>query len=71
LRHYATRRKVVGSSPDEVNVFFSISLSFQSHYDLEVDSASNRNEYLEMFLWSTGQLAHKADNLTTICELTV
>jgi hypothetical protein len=35
LRHYATSRKVAGSSPDE---------SFQSHYVLGADSASNRNE---------------------------
>jgi hypothetical protein len=42
LRHYATSRKVAGSSPDEVD-FFKLTQSFQPHYDLGVDSASNRN----------------------------
>jgi hypothetical protein len=41
-----------------------------------VYSASNRNEYQKqkkkkMFLGSKAQQAHKADNLTTICEPTV
>jgi hypothetical protein len=29
---------------------FSLTLSFRSHYDPGVDSASNRNEYQESFL---------------------
>jgi hypothetical protein len=46
LRHYATSRKVVGSSPDEVD-FFSVYL-IRPHYRPGVDlSASNRNEYQE------------------------
>jgi hypothetical protein len=32
-----------------------------------VDSASNRNEYQESF-WGKRRPAHKADNLTVICE---
>jgi hypothetical protein len=39
LRHYATSRKAAGSIPDEVIGF--------SHYDLEVDSVSNRSWYQE------------------------
>jgi hypothetical protein len=39
--HYATSRKVAGLIPDEVNGFS------QRHYDLGVDSASNRNKYQE------------------------
>jgi hypothetical protein len=35
-----------------------------------VESASNRNEYLESFWGLKGSwLVHKAYNLTTICEL--
>jgi hypothetical protein len=30
--------------------YFSLTQSFQSHYDLGVDTASNRNEYQEYFL---------------------
>jgi hypothetical protein len=46
LRHYATSREVTGSSPDG-GVSFQLTLSFQPHYGLGVDSASNRNEYQE------------------------
>jgi hypothetical protein len=31
LRHYATSRKVAGSSPDEVIGFFSIDLTFRPY----------------------------------------
>jgi hypothetical protein len=44
MRHYATTRKVAGSSPDEMD-FFQLTESFQPQYDPGVDSASNRNEY--------------------------
>jgi hypothetical protein len=40
-------------------------------YGLGVDSASNRYEYQESSWGCKGRPAHKADNLTTICELTV
>ena len=46
LRCWATNRKVVGSIP----AGFSEIKSFRSHYGPGVDSASNRNEYLEYFL---------------------
>jgi hypothetical protein len=47
--HYATSRKVAGSSLDDVD-FFQFTQSFQPHYGLWVSSASNRNEYQE-FSW--------------------
>jgi hypothetical protein len=33
LRHYATRLKVIGSRPDEVNEFFSIDLIIPAALD--------------------------------------
>jgi hypothetical protein len=42
IRHYATSRKVVGSSPDEVEFFILPAALWPG-----VDSASNRNEYQE------------------------
>jgi hypothetical protein len=44
---YATSRKVAGSIPDEVIVFFGWPKSFQPHYGFGFDSDSNRNEYQE------------------------
>jgi hypothetical protein len=46
-RHYATSRKVAGSSPDGVDFFFQFTLSFQPHYGPGFDSASKRNENQE------------------------
>jgi hypothetical protein len=46
LKHYATKRKVAGSRPDEVD-FFKFTSSFRSHYGAGVDSTSNRSEYQE------------------------
>jgi hypothetical protein len=43
--HYATSRKVAGSTPDEVIFFFTIYLILPSAQDPGVQSASNRNEY--------------------------
>ena len=37
--------------PAGVNGFFIDIKSFRSHYDPGVDSAFNRNEYQEHFLW--------------------
>jgi hypothetical protein len=47
----------------------SIYLSFKPHYSSGIDSASNRNDYLES-TWGEGegQTAHRADNLTAICK---
>jgi len=39
-----------GSIPADVIGIFNDIKSFRSHYGLGVDSASNRNEYLEFFL---------------------
>ena len=44
-----TKRKVAGSIPDGVTGIFH-----WPHYDPGVDSASNRNEYQEYFLWGKG-----------------
>jgi hypothetical protein len=42
---------VAGSITDEVFGFFKWPNPFQPHYDPGVDSASNRNEYLESSWW--------------------
>jgi hypothetical protein len=44
LRHCASSRKVAGSIPDGVICTMAV----------EVDSASNRNEYQEYILWGKG-----------------
>ena len=51
LRCCATNPKVDGSIPASVIGFFIDIKSFRSHYGPGVDSASNRNEYQEHFLW--------------------
>jgi len=50
LRCCATNRKVTGSIPVGVSGFFIDIKSFRLHYGPGVDSASNRNEYQELFL---------------------
>ena len=50
LRCCATNRKVAGSIPAGVNGFFFDIKSFRSHCGPGVDSASNRNDYLDYFL---------------------
>jgi len=50
LRCCATHRKVAGSIPAGVSVFFIDIKSIRSHYGPGVDSASNRNQYQEYFL---------------------
>jgi hypothetical protein len=71
LSHYATSRKVPGSSPNEVDFFFQFTYSFQPHYGSGADSATNTNEYQE-YSWNIlgvkGRPARKADNLIAICE---
>jgi len=54
LRCYATNRKVAGSIPAGVIVYFYGIKYFRSHYGPGVDSASNRNEYQEQFLGGKG-----------------
>jgi hypothetical protein len=43
-------------------------ISFQPHYGLEVESASNINKYKESSWGGKGLPARGADNLTAICE---
>ena len=43
--------KSEGSIPAGVSEFFIDIKFFRSHYGPGVDSASNRNEYQEYFLW--------------------
>jgi len=50
LRCWVTNRKVAGSIPGGVSRFFIGMKSFRSHFGPGVDSASNRNEYQELFL---------------------
>ena len=50
LRCCATNRKVTVSIPAGVSGFFIDIKYFRSDYGPEVDSASNRNEYQELFL---------------------
>ena len=50
LRCCAANRKGVGSIPAGVSGFIIGMKSFRSHYGPGVDSASNRNEYQELFL---------------------
>jgi hypothetical protein len=54
---------------DEVTELSQFIQSFQQHHGPGVYSASKRNKYQKMLLGSKEQLAQKADNLTTICEV--
>jgi hypothetical protein len=70
FRHYATGRKVAGSIPDEV-IRFSTWLNPSSR-TIAMGSTEPLTEMSIMNLpRGKGQLAHTADNLTTICELIV
>ena len=51
LRCCATNRNVAGSIPTGVIGIFIAIKSFRSHYGPGVESASNRNEYRDYFLW--------------------
>jgi hypothetical protein len=69
LRHYAASQKVMGSIPAEI-VFLSL-----CHPSIHTLSLGSTQPLIEM---SAGNLhrgkgppAHKADNLTSICELIV
>jgi len=50
LRCCATNRKVAGSIPVGVSLFFIETKSLRSHYGSGVDSACKRNEYQEYFM---------------------
>jgi hypothetical protein len=69
LRHYATSRKVVSSSPDEVDLF---NLPNNSNRTVALESTQSLTEM------STGNLpggkerpAHKAENLTATSKTNV
>jgi len=51
LRCCATNQKVAGLIPAGISGFFIDIKSFRSHCGPGVDSASNKNEYQEYFLW--------------------
>jgi hypothetical protein len=64
----AISRKVAGSNPDEVIVFFSIYLILLAVLGPGVYWASNRNEYQKVFLEGKARPLRKADNLAAIWE---
>jgi hypothetical protein len=71
MMYYATRRKIEGSSPDEVNDFFSIHLILPAVLGPGVYSASNRKKYQKkniMFVGSRTRPVCRNDNLAAICE---
>jgi hypothetical protein len=66
LRHYATSRKVAGSSPDEVDFFSLPNLSSRTMAPGSAQSLiemSTRNLFVDK-----GRPARKADNLAAICK---
>jgi hypothetical protein len=65
LRHCATSWRVTGSIPGGV---IGIFYSFRPYCVPGIDSASNRHEYQEYFLWGRGG-RRGADKLTTACRL--
>jgi hypothetical protein len=67
LRHYATSRKVAGSSPDEVDIF---SLPIHFRRTVALGSTQPLTEMSTRNLPGGGKerLARKADNLTAVCE---
>jgi hypothetical protein len=66
LRHFATSRKVAGSSPYEVDFF---NLLNSSSHSMALGSTLPLTEMNTSNLPAVkGWLAHKANNLTTNCE---
>jgi hypothetical protein len=69
LRHYATSRKVAGSSPDEVDFF---NLPNPSSRTMALESTQRLTEMSTRNVpGGKGRPARKADNLTAVCEPTV
>jgi hypothetical protein len=67
LKHYATRRKVAGSIPDEVIGFFN--WSNLSSRTMALGSTQPLTEMsIRNLPGGKGRPAHRADNLTAICE---
>ena len=67
FRHCATSRKVADSIPDKVIEIFLFISSFRPLYRPGVDSASNRNEYQEYFLWGKGGRCVRLTTLPLSC----
>jgi hypothetical protein len=63
--HYATSQKVAGSSPDEVDFF---DLPNPSRHTMALGSTQPLTEMSRNLPGAQGRLAHKADNLITICQ---
>jgi hypothetical protein len=63
----AISQKITGWSSDEVIEYFQFFLPFEPHYGPGVDSASNRNEYQQVFLGSRTRSARKSD-LIAVCK---
>jgi hypothetical protein len=67
LTHYATSRKVAGSSPDEVNFFFN--LPNPSSRTMALGSTQPLTEIgTRNLAGGKGRPTRKADSLTAICE---
>ena len=69
LRCCATNRKVAGSIPAGVSGFFFDIKSFRSRYGPGVDSASNRNEYQEIFHEGKGGRCVRLTTLPPSCDV--
>jgi hypothetical protein len=66
LRHYATNRKLAGSSPDEVDIF---NLPNPSSRFMALGSTQPLTEKsTRSLLGGKGRPARRADNLTAICD---
>jgi hypothetical protein len=69
LRHYATSRKVAGSSPEEVDIF---NLPKPSSRTIALESTQPLTEMSTRNLPGVKERSErKADNLIAICEPTV
>jgi len=67
LRCCATIRKVAGSIPAGVSLFFIDIKSFRLHYGPGINSASNRNVYQEYFLGGKGGRCVRLTTLPLSC----
>jgi hypothetical protein len=68
LRHYATSYKVMGSIPNKVIGFFNWPNPSSCTLALRLNQSLTKLIPEIFFGVKGGQLVHKADNFTTICE---